>query len=262
MMWLRMVALAVVASSLGVRTASAQDPVDPPAPTEAPGTSGDPSGEPLGDPAGEPTGDPATTPGDPAPGDPAGTPAEVPAGSDDQRTAQAASDLIRELRGVEEDVSNLKERVFRSKATLKLLKELVVDPAISGSRIAIWHVNKLGGGYTMESAQYFIDGKSVFNKLDDEGALDTVREIKVAEQTVPAGTHTLQVNLTLRGKGYKVFSYLRSYQFKVTSSYTFKVEEGRISVIRVLADSRGGLRNFVERPTIRYDERTESFREE
>jgi hypothetical protein len=179
-----------------------------------------------------------------------------------EEAEQAQADFARELRTVEEDVSNLKERVFRSKATLKLLKELVVDPAISGSRLAIWHVNKLGGGYTMESAQYFIDGKSVFNKVEPGGTLDTIREIKVAEQTVPAGPHALQVNLVLRGNGYKVFSYLRSYQFKVTSSYTFKVEEGRISVIRVLVDSRGGLRNFVERPTIRYDERTESFREE
>lgn len=183
-----------------------------------------------------------------------------PASSDS--TDQAAADFARELRTVEEDVSNLKERVFRSKATLKLLKELVVDPAISGSRVAIWHVNKLGGGYAMESAQYFLDGKGVFSKVEPGGTLDDVREIKVAEQTVPAGTHTLQVNLVLRGKGYKVFSYLRSYQFKVTSSYTFKVEEGRITVIRVLADSRGGLRNFVERPTIKYDERTESFRED
>lgn len=180
----------------------------------------------------------------------------------DPAAEQAAADFGRELRTVEEDVSNLKERVFRSKATLKLLKELVVDSAISGSRLAIWHVNKLGGGYSMESAQYFIDGKSVFTKVEPGGTLDTVREIKVAEQTVPAGTHTLQVNLVLRGKGYKVFSYLRSYQFKVTSSYQFKVEEGRISVIRVIADSRGGLRNFVERPTIQYDERTESYREE
>jgi hypothetical protein len=188
----------------------------------------------------------------PAPATPA--PAEAP--------DQATTDFSRELRTVEEDVSNLKERVFRSKATLKLLKELIVDSAISGSRLAIWHVNKLGGGYSMESAQYFLDGKTVFTKVDPEGSLDTLRELKVAEQTVPPGTHTLQVNLVLRGKGYKVFSYLRSYQFKVTSSYSFKVEEGRISVIRVIADSRGGLRNFVERPTIRYDERTESFREE
>ena len=56
----------------------------------------------------------------------------------------------------------------------------------------------------------------------------------------------------LRGKGYKIFSYLRDYEFKVQSSYTFKVEEGKTSLIRVVVDSLGGLRKFVERPTVQY----------
>jgi hypothetical protein len=171
-------------------------------------------------------------------------------------------ELRRELRTVEEDVSHLKERVFRSKATLKLLKELVVEGVATGSRVVVWHINQLGGGYSMESAQYFLDGKNVFSKVDPGGTLDTVREIKVHEQTLPPGQHTLQGNYVLRGQGYKIFSYLRSYQFKVQSSYSFEVADGKPSIVRVVADSRGGLRNFVERPTVLYDERNETIRED
>ncbi len=200
-------------------------------------------------------------------------PAEEPAGEEPaaeegpsaaelvEAAERDAVELRRELRTVEEDVSNLKERVFRSKATLKLLKELVVEGVATGSRVVVWHINQLGGGYSMESAQYFLDGKNVFSKVDPGGTLDTVREIKVHVQTLPPGQHSLQVNYVLRGKGYKVFSYLRSYQFKVQSSYTFEVADGKLSVVRVIADSRGGLRNFVERPTVLYDERDETIRE-
>lgn len=194
--------------------------------------------------------------------EPAATEAPTTAEADSEEAEQAAADFRRELRTVEEDVSNLKERVFRSKATLKLLKELVIDSALTGSRMVLWHVNKLGGGYSMESVQYFLDGKNVYSKVDPGGTLDTVREIKVSDATIPSGTHTLQVNLVLRGKGYKIFSYLRSYQFKVTSSYVFNLEEGKVTTLRVMSDSKGGLRNFVERPTIQYDERAETIREE
>ncbi len=188
---------------------------------------------------------------------------EAPSAEDAAEAAERdAVELRRELRTVEEDVSNLKERVFRSKATLKLLKELVVEGVAAGSRVVVWHINQLGGGYSMESAQYFLDGKNVFSKVDPGGTLDTVREIKVHEQTLPPGQHSLQVNYVLRGKGYKVFSYLSSYQFKVQSSYTFEIEDGKLSVVRVIADSRGGLRNFVERPTVLYDERDETIREQ
>ena len=207
----------------------------------------------------------APAPTAPAPASPAAAPdAPIPTTPSDAEVdaEQDASELRRELRTVEEDVSNLKERVFRSKATLKLLKELVVEGVAAGSRVAIWHVNQLGGGYSMESAQYFLDGKNVFSKVDPGGTLDTVREIKVYEQTLPPGQHALQVNYVLRGKGYKVFSYLRSYQFKVQSSYAFDVQEGRLAVVRVIANSKGGLKNFVERPTVRYDERVDTIREE
>ncbi|MEN0062927.1 MAG: dihydrolipoamide acetyltransferase [Myxococcota bacterium] len=173
----------------------------------------------------------------------------------------AASEFHRELRSVEEEVGQLKERVFRSKATLKLLKELVVDAAASGSRVVLWHVNDLGGGYGLESVQYFIDGKNVFTRIDPDGSLDEIQELKFHEQPLAAGPHTLQVNLVLRGRGFRIFSYLESFQFKVQSSYQFTIEEGKVSLIRVVVDSRGGFRNFEERPTVRYDERKHIFRE-
>jgi hypothetical protein len=241
MVWFRSVALLVMAATLGSTLARGQDPADasdadaevPPAATAA---------------AASPAGGTA---------DEDAVPDLQPSGEDAE-----AAEFSRELRTVEEDVSDLKERVFRSKATLKLLKELLVDASATGSRLVLWHVNKLGGGYSMESVQYFLDGKSVFSKVDPGGTLDTEREIKVHEQSVSPGAHSLQVNMVLRGKGYKVFSYLRTYQFKVQSSYAFQVEEGRLALLRVIADSRGGLRNFEERPTIQYDERTEAYREE
>lgn len=169
----------------------------------------------------------------------------------------------RELATVEEEVNRLKERVFRSKATLQLLKELVVEGASVGSRLIIWHTNKMGGAYTMESAQYFLDGKNVFTKVDPGGTLDSVRELKVHEQTLPPGAHNLQVQFVLRGAGFGVFSYLRTYQFKVQSTYTVSVEDGKSTTLRVVANERGGLRHsFVDRPSVQYEERTEVMREE
>ncbi|MCB9671748.1 MAG: dihydrolipoamide acetyltransferase [Alphaproteobacteria bacterium] len=187
--------------------------------------------------------------------------AQDPAG-DSAASVANEQDYAKELRTVEEEVNGLKERVFRSKATLQLLKELVVEGASSGARIVVWHLNQLGKGYAMESVQYFLDGKNIYTKVDPGGQLAAVKEMKVHEQSVPPGTHSLEVKMVLRGAGYGVFSYLRTYQFNVQSSYAVKVSDGRASVVRVIADSRGGLRNFVDRPTVRYEERSDTLREE
>jgi hypothetical protein len=169
----------------------------------------------------------------------------------------------RELKAVEEDVNQLKERVFRSKATLQLLKELVIEGATLGSRVEIWHVNKMGPAYTMEEIRYFLDGKNIYTKVDPTGALDQIRDAKVHEQAVPPGQHNLQTNLVLRGNGFGIFSYLKTYAFKVQSSYAFEVEDGRACVVRVLANEKGGVgKSFVDRPNVQYEEKCEALRED
>lgn len=183
--------------------------------------------------------------------------------ADDEGSARrhATSEFYRELRSVEEEVSQLKERVFRSKATLKLLKELVVDTAASGSRVILWHVNDLGGSYVIESVQYLLDGKNVYTHISSAGSPDEPDEVLFHEQILPPGEHNLQANLVLRGKGHKIFSYLESFQFKVQSAFPFTIEEGKVSIIRVVLDSKGGFKNFEDRPTVRYDERKHMYRE-
>jgi len=193
------------------------------------------------------------------------TEAPASAGTADAASVDAADQqkvLNRELRTVEEDVNNLKERVFRSKATLQLLKELVVEGSNGGSRVTIRHFNEMSSNYTIESIQYFLDGKNVFTRVDPGGELSAVKEMKIHEQGLPAGTHSLQVKMVLRGNGQGVFSYLRTYQFNVQSSYNFNVEDGQASQLKVIANSRGGMRNFVDRPAIRYEERSDTIREE
>lgn len=175
---------------------------------------------------------------------------------------QARVEFNKELRTVEEQVDDLKERVFRSKATLEMLEELVVDGAVGGSRLVLWHVNQLKGGYAIEGVQYFLDGKSVFSRNDSSGALHGAREFKVHEQAVTPGEHAIRVVLQLRGQGYRLFSYLRDYNFQVQSSFDFEVEPGTTQVVRATAGTRGGFRSYDQRPTVRYDLRSESLRED
>ena len=181
--------------------------------------------------------------------------------SDEDEVTDA--DMARELLTVEEEVKRLKERVFRSKATLQLLKELVIEGATLGSRIAVWHVNRMGPAYTLESMDYYLDGKSIFRRVDPSGSLDDLREMKVHEQTVPPGSHVVEVQFVLRGSGFGVFSYLRTYSFKLQSSYEVDVDDGNLVNLRVITDERSGLsRTFMDRLYVEYDVLSADLREE
>lgn len=174
---------------------------------------------------------------------------EQPAGAEDDQQTQ----FNRELLSVEEQVNRLKEQVFRSKATLQLLAEIVAQGTGTGSRASISHVNELGRSYKIESLSYYLDGQSRYARTAADGGLDGVDEIKIFDGPIQAGTHTLSVTMQLQGSS-GVFSYVDQIGFNVQSSASFEVKDGDTCAIRVEADEHGGLsRSFTERPDIAFD---------
>lgn len=165
-----------------------------------------------------------------------------------------AAALDKELLSVEEDVDALKERVFRSKATLQLLKEIVMEGAGTGGHLTVWHNDKLSSAFKIESMQYVVDGQSKYAKADPSGALDETRELKIDDSAITPGTHTLNVDIKVRPTGYGVFSYVKNYQIDVSSNYGFTVEPGRTCTLKALVVEKGGAANsFEDRVTVEYE---------
>lgn len=158
------------------------------------------------------------------------------------------------LRGLEERVNELKERVFRSKARLLLLRETVLNGVISGARARIVHVNDVGSAFNLEEVTYALDGSPLFAKTAEDGNLDDQREIELFSGSIVPGNHNISLAMRFRGNGYGVFSYLRAYTFNVQSSYAFTAEEGKLTTVKAVAYEKGGFTtDLQERLAIRYD---------
>lgn len=188
----------------------------------------------------------AVTPAAPAPAPVAEQPAMPP-------TADEAFNT--RVKTLEEQVADLKEKIYRSKARLLLLQETVLGGDIStGARAVIFHKNEMGSSFVMESVAYALDGAPIFTKVDVNGDLDKREEFEIFNGRIVPGQHQIAVRLTYRGNGYGVFSYLEGYKFKVQSSYTFNAEGGKVSTVRVVGFEKGGLTtDLKDRPAVRYD---------
>jgi len=65
--------------------------------------------------------------------------------------------------------------------------------------------------------------------------------------------------LQLRGNGYGVFSYLKGYKFKVPSSHSFTITEGKTLKLDVIAWEKGDVTtDLTDRPAIRFTENIRS----
>jgi hypothetical protein len=189
---------------------------------------------------------PETPAGDAKPATPVG--AAGPAGP--ARPETDASYASR-LGAVERKVSDLKERVFRSKARLNLLRETVLHGSIAGARAQIVHKNEMGGSFRLVKAIYSLDGVQVFAQSDDTGQLDDKKEIEIFSGSVVPGSHTVSVQLEYRGHGYGLFPYLKGYTFSVKSSHTFSTAEGKQTVLTVVAFEKGNMTtDLKDRPAV------------
>jgi hypothetical protein len=179
----------------------------------------------------------------PAAGAPPAEGAPAPsAGADPSAAAGGGADSgaynVR-LRGLEKNVNELKEQIFRTKARLNLLKETVLGGVIGASRAVIHHKNEMGSSFKLVKAAFALDGVQIAAKSD--AGLADLQEFDVYNGAIQPGSHTLSVALQYQGNGFGVFSYLKGYKFNVKSSHTFVAGESKSTNITVVGYEKGNI---------------------
>lgn len=160
------------------------------------------------------------------------------------------------VKTMEEQVNDLKEKIFRTKARLLLLQESVLGggSVSQGSKAVLVHRNEMGSSFKLKSVAYALDGAPVYTKVDVDGDLDKREEFEIFNGRIVPGQHQIAVKYEFRGHGYGVFSYLEGYKFSVQSSYTFDAEAGKVTTVKVVAYEKGNIAtDLKDRPAVRYD---------
>lgn len=157
---------------------------------------------------------------------------------------------------LESRVNTLKEKIFRSKTRLAILKESVLSSSIAGAEAQVLHRNEMGSSFKLEKVAYSLDGTPVRSLVDRDGDLDEKEELEILSGPIVPGNHTISVVMTYRGNGYGIFSYLKGYVFNLRSSHTFRAEEGKLVQVKAIGYEKGGITtDLKDRPNIRFEDR-------
>lgn len=176
-------------------------------------------------------------------------------------TSMDGSTYVVRLRDLETHIDELKEQIRRSHTRLSLLSDTILSGGAGGARAEINFRNDLSGAFRLTGALFVLDGAVQYNKQDesDDSALAQQKDIPVFSGSIPPGDHTVQIVLQLRGNGYGVFSYLKGYKFKVPSSHSFTITEGKTLKLDVIAWEKGDVTtDLTDRPAIRFTETVRS----
>jgi hypothetical protein len=182
-------------------------------------------------------------------------PAAQPVPSEAPRAQTADEAFNTRVKTLEEQVVDLKEKIFRTKSRLLLLQETVLGGNLaSGAQAVIYHRNEMGATFVLESVAYALDGAPIFTKVDTQGDLDKREEFEIFNGRIVPGNHQIAVRMVYRGSGFGIFSYLEGYKFKLQSNQTFNAEASKITTVKVVGYEKGGITaDIKDRPGIRYD---------
>jgi hypothetical protein len=192
----------------------------------------------------------------PAPAPAAAAPAAAAPAAAPKPQAQTADEAFAtRVKTLEEQVIDLKEKIFRTKARLQLLQETVLGGDLStGARAVIFHRNEMGSSFVLESIAYALDGAPIKTMVDTNGELDKAEEFEIFNGRIVPGNHTIAVRMVYRGHGFGIFSYLEGYKFKLQSNQTFNAEGGKVTTVKVVGYEKGGITaDIKDKPGIRYD---------
>jgi hypothetical protein len=156
-------------------------------------------------------------------------------------------------------VNSLKEKIFRTKTRLAILKESLLSTSIAGAEARLMHRNEMGSSFNLEKVIYSLDGTPIYSKVDADGDLDDAKKLQIFDGPIVPGNHTLSVVMVYRGNGFGIFSYLRGYVFTLRNSHTFHAEEGKRIQVSVVGYEKGGMTtDLKDRPDIRFENKLSS----
>jgi len=181
--------------------------------------------------------------------------ADPPAATPVSAAANAQSDASYDLQmyQLEDQLNELKEDVFSSKARLRMLWHQLMQERIGGARIEIEHVNALGRLFEVRRVVYSLNGSQVFfGDADEDPALATVERRDVYSSPAVPGPYTVVARVALQGRSAGVFSYMRGYEFEATRAESFFVEDGTTARVGARLEDGGNSVPFEERPRLRF----------
>jgi hypothetical protein len=202
---------------------------------------------------GEGTPAPEATPA-PAPPAPDATPAPAPppVAETEVKVEKLNTEQMAQF---DQELSDLRERILKSKARLMQLHEQLMLGSVSIVALSVQHNHEVGGTFKLESLSYTLDGFEVYAGVNSpENDLEKLKSFPVYEGSLLPGDHLLVVDMIFRGRGYGIFSYLNQYLFKVRARYMFTVNEGDVARLQVTSFDEGSfLTSLKDRLKVKFE---------
>jgi hypothetical protein len=145
------------------------------------------------------------------------------------------------VKTLEEQVVDLKEKIYRTKARLLLLQETVLGGDLSsGARAVLVHKNDMGGSFALDSVAYALDGAPILTRTDKDGDLSKRPEFEIFNGPHRARPAPGRGAARLPGQGLRGLQLPRGLQVHRQLQLHLQRRAGKVTTVKVVATRRAG----------------------
>jgi len=122
-----------------------------------------------------------------------------------------------EIKEFDNIINNINKDIKKEEKEINFLKNSLINNDISSSKLVVKLQNKDNSYFKILEAKITMNGNEIYNNKNIDK-----KNITIFNNSSDPGTYTFYFDLLVTGSGYGIFTYMKSYKFRVKR--TIKVE--------------------------------------
>lgn len=139
-----------------------------------------------------------------------------------------------EIKEFDKIIDQINQDIKKEKKDISFLKNSLINNEISASKLVVKLINKDDGYFKITKVKITMNGNNILTK-DSLGK----KELTIFNESSSPGLYTFNFDLYVEGAGYGIFTYMKSYKFRIKRTVKVKVHDIGKSKLKIIIYKKG-----------------------
>ncbi len=139
-----------------------------------------------------------------------------------------------EIKEFDRIIDQINKDIKKEEKDINFLKNSLINNEISASKLVVKLLNKDSGYFKITKIKITMNGNNILTRE----TLDK-KELTLFNEAATPGLYTFNFDLYVEGAGYGIFTYMKSYKFRVNRTVKIKVHDIGKSKLKIIIYKKG-----------------------
>jgi len=134
-----------------------------------------------------------------------------------------------DIKEFDRELDKINKELKQEEKDIAYLKNNLINNEISTSKLIVKLINKDDGFFKITNVKITMNGNVIFKKSELNK-----KNITIFKDSSDPGTYTFNFQFTVEGAGYGIFTYMKSYKYKINQTKVIEVKDIRNTELNLI----------------------------